>query len=214
MSSVRFFGEIGELDGLLVGGKASTLARLLAAGFPVPEGFCVTSSALEETARADKTIPGRMAMEILDARRQLAAETLAVRSSAVFEDAESASFAGQLETILGVRGDEELLAAIMRCWEAGHSARVAAYRRKRDWLPMPQVVGEGVAVIVQSLVEADAAGVLFTVDIRSGRLDHMVIESAWGLGESVVSGKVNPDRFVLDKSGRSEEHTSELQSLI
>jgi len=221
MASIRFLSEITEGDRDLVGGKMLSLGRLAAAGLPVPSGFCITAGALESGVRVDGTLSPDLAREIAQARRRLGAPALAVRSSAVFEDAETASFAGQLETILGVRSDEELLGAVGRCWQAGHSARVAAYRRKQT----VQTAGppdsqsdssrdskaEGVAIVVQSLVEADVAGVLFTVDAASGRHDRMLIESAWGLGESVVSGAVNPDRFVLDRNRGAvvEQHLSD-----
>jgi len=205
-SRIRFFDEIGENDRLVVGGKALSLGRLTAAGFPVPEGFCITAEALETTLGEGGALPADLEREILEARRRLGPERVAVRSSAVFEDAENASFAGQLETILGVGDDRELLDAVVRCWKGGRSGRVAAYRKER-------AAGgrEGVAVVVQSLVEADAAGVLFTTDAATGDRDRAVIESAWGLGESVVSGAVNPDRFVADKRDGSiiERHIAE-----
>ena len=212
-SSIRFFSEIGENDRGIVGGKGLSLGRLAASGFPVPPGFCITAEALDAAAGAIHQSP--LAQEIVEARRRLAAAVVAVRSSAVFEDAETASFAGQLETILGVRADEELLHAVARCWEAGRSARVAAYRRERSKSEIQnlqsKIHGEGIAIIVQSLVEAEAAGVLFTVDVASGRRDHMLVESAWGLGESVVSGAVNPDRFTLDKASGTivEQHIAD-----
>jgi len=240
MPSIRFFSEIGEGDRESVGGKALSLGRLAAAGFPVPPGFAITAQALEQGMKEDGTIRPELERDILDARARLGPGLVAVRSSAVFEDAAAASFAGQLETLLGVCGDQELIAAVGHCWQAGHSERVAAYRKQWDRLAtcpepghirseggrwptgsaedkdgdrlttcptagehgdrLPTCPTSGIAIVVQSLVEADAAGVLFTVDVASGRRDRMLIDSAWGLGESVVSGAVNPDHFVLDKA--------------
>ena len=217
-SSIRFFPEIGEGDRAVVGGKGLCLGRLAAAGFNVPEGFCITADALAALEETGGAVPESLASEIIAARRRLSATAVAVRSSAAFEDAETASFAGQLETFLGVRGDDELLDAVARCWEAGRSARVEAYKRDRvghtgglSEAQADSLRHGDMAIVVQSLVEADAAGVLFTVDVASGRQDRMLAESAWGLGESVVSGAVNPDRFVLDKASGAivEQHIAE-----
>jgi len=178
--------RIEERDRETVGSKAANLARLLAAGFPVPPGFCVTSAALREDPRA-----------IEDAYRALAADGIrvAVRSSATAEDLPGHSFAGQYDTFLGIDSAPACIDAIDRCIASLRSERAVAYcdrnRIDRDRVAM--------AVIVQKQIEADASGVMFTVDVAGGRSDRIVIEGSCGLGDAVVSGRVDPDRSIVAK---------------
>jgi pyruvate,water dikinase len=120
---------------------------------------------------------------------------LAVRSSAVGEDALDASFAGQFETTLGVVGFDAMMAALLRCWSSPYSASALAYRASRGLLdsPMPMAVG------VLELVEARVAGVAFSVHPVTRRKNRIVIEANWGLGESVVGGRVSPDHVEVGK---------------
>ena len=133
------------------------------------------------------------------------AAPVAVRSSATAEDLAGASFAGQQETVLDVRGDEALLAAVVACWASLWSPRAMAYRA-RQGIPPGAVT---MAVVVQRMVDADAAGVMFTVDPVGGRRDEVVIGAAWGLGEAIVSGAVSTDDLVVEKStGRVRSRTT------
>jgi pyruvate, water dikinase len=120
---------------------------------------------------------------------------VAVRSSATSEDTASASFAGMNETFLNVRGPDEVVAAVRRCWASLFGARTVFYRAKRGFGQADM----DIAVVVQRQVPATRAGVMFTIDPATGDPDHLVIEGAFGLGESVVSGSVSPDRYVVDK---------------
>lgn len=144
------------------------------------------------------------------AYERLGGGAVAVRSSAVAEDSHEASFAGQQETILGVEGLEAVVQAIVRCWASAASERVRVYRSARETLTMPgkhpssgsDTTGEQetaeampMAVVVQRLIEAEVAGVLFTCDPTDATGEHLLVEAAWGLGEGVVSGKVMPDRY-------------------
>ncbi|WP_205697068.1 phosphoenolpyruvate synthase [Conexibacter sp. SYSU D00693] len=122
-------------------------------------------------------------------------EPVAVRSSATAEDTESASFAGMNETFLNVRGADAVVEAVRRCWTSLFGARTVFYRAKRGF----SQAGMDIAVVVQRQVDATRAGVMFTIDPATAREDHIVIEGALGLGESVVSGSVSPDRYVVDK---------------
>src|SRR5262249_5142652 len=123
----------------------------------------------------------------------LGRELVAVRSSATAEDGDATSFAGQQETILGVQGESAVIDAVQQCWSSLKSHRARAYRQK-------QGVGEmAMAVGVQQLVRADVAGVMFTRDPSDETGTRMVVEASWGLGETVVSGKVTPDRFILER---------------
>ncbi|MDP3072483.1 MAG: PEP/pyruvate-binding domain-containing protein [Opitutaceae bacterium] len=183
-------------DAALVGGKAASLSRLINAGLPVPPGFALTTAAFEAWRDAGRdAIPAEILAALLAAYRALGDVTVAVRSSATAEDGAAMSMAGQYETILGVRGAAELQDAVRRCWHASNSERVTGY------LAGHAVAAESVslALVVQRLVPADAAGVLFTANPRNGRRREMLLEAAWGLGEAVVSGKVQPDILVLDR---------------
>jgi phosphohistidine swiveling domain-containing protein len=275
-----------------VGGKGASLARLVAAGLPVPDGFHVTTAAyrrfvdenglqpgilaaleqvdisqpatLEVASQAIRALfagsstppdlagaialayaelagrdplvavrpengsfeqsaepltvraqgdPPRQVAEPLAVRARgdspkQAAEPLAVRSSATAEDLPEASFAGQQDTFLNVDGYGEVLEAVKRCWASLWTARAIGYRAR-------QGIGQGadgthglsLAVVVQLLVPAEAAGILFTANPVTGRRDQAMISAAWGLGEAVVGGLVTPDTLVVDKaSGAVLEH--------
>jgi pyruvate,water dikinase len=121
---------------------------------------------------------------------------VAVRSSATAEDTEAASFAGMNETFLNVCGADAVVDAVRRCWSSLFGARTIFYRAEKG---LPQADME-IAVVVQRQVDVERAGVMFTVDPASGARDRIVIEGAFGLGEAVVSGRVSPDRYVVDKS--------------
>jgi pyruvate,water dikinase len=120
---------------------------------------------------------------------------VAVRSSATTEDAEDASFAGLQDTLLWVRGADALDAALRQCWSSLYSTESVTYRRKHA---LPEV-GVAMAVVIQRMVDARTAGVMFTRSPTTGDRSVIVIESAWGLGSAVVSGEVTPDRFVIGK---------------
>lgn len=119
---------------------------------------------------------------------------VAVRSSAVSEDGEAASFAGQQETFLNVRGDEAILRHVQECWASFFSPRALFYRAQKGALSDTRM-----AVVVQEMVLADKSGVLFTVDPIRKRRDRMVIEAVIGLGEGLVSGLLTPDHYVVDR---------------
>ena len=199
MSDIRTLDVIQADDGATVGGKGLSLGRLVQAGLPVPPGFCVISAAHRrlrgQAPRQDETL----AAAIVAAYRQLGSGPVAVRSSATAEDGAVSSFAGQQETFLGVRGEDELLGAVGRCWESLDSARAVAYRRQQGIPAGSDAGGLAMAVVVQRLVAAEVAGVLFTRDPLDPEGQRMLVEASWGLGESVVSGLVTPDRFHLDR---------------
>ena len=176
-------------DERVFGGKAVSLGAALRAGLPVPAGAAL-SSALVERIAAGVT-------DALDAAvqaQQIPGGRLAVRSSAIGEDSEGASFAGQHATVLNVSAPG-LVAAVRTVWESAHSAAALAYRQRRNITAEPAI-----GVVIQTLIEPVAAGVLFTRDPVSGAHERL-IEAAWGLGEAVVSGLVIPDRYRLDPTG-------------
>ncbi|MFD0265073.1 PEP/pyruvate-binding domain-containing protein [Streptomyces sp. NPDC127106] len=205
------------------GGKGAALAELARAGLPVPGGFHVTTAAYREFVTAagiaehlgaDLAAPdagarirARFAQSPLpDAVRQAVGKayaqlgdglrTVAVRSSATAEDLPDLSFAGQQDTYLNIRGEEALLGAVRNCWASLWTDRAVAYRERAG------IAHEDVslAVVVQELVAADAAGVMFTVDPLGGGADRIVVNAAWGLGEAVVSGLVTPDTVAVDRT--------------
>ena len=141
-------------------------------------------------------MPAAIAAELAAAYGRLVdAETaVAVRSSATAEDLASASFAGQQETYLNVRGAEALAAAVTDCWASLWTARAMAYRAREGIGPD----AVRLAVVVQRMIEAESAGVMFTANPANGRRDQIVIGAAWGLGESVVSGTVTTDDVVVE----------------
>ncbi|MFO0881763.1 MAG: PEP/pyruvate-binding domain-containing protein [Gemmataceae bacterium] len=192
---LRTFSQIHSDDLSLVGGKALSLAQMTAAGLPVPPGFCVTTMAHLRLRDSSLGSDQGLVAEIAQQLERLGEGPLAVRSSAIGEDGQITSFAGQQDTILGVTGLEATQRAIEQCWASLTSERAAAYRRQQgvrnDQLAM--------AVVVQRLVPAEAAGVLFTRDPLDPTGRQMLVEASWGLGETVVSGRVTPDRFHLDR---------------
>lgn len=166
-----------------------------------PDAVDVISRRLRQAFEA-APMSTRLRELITQAHNDFGSEPMAVRSSATAEDLPGASFAGQQDTILNVHGAEALCDAVRRCWSSLWTARAIAYRRDHD-------IGDighedvAVAVVVQPMVAAEVAGVLFTADPLSGRRDRFVIEAAAGLGEAVVSGSTSPDRWVVDACGRA-----------
>ena len=202
MQFIKHFSEIDDADLPRVGGKGLNLGKLTRAGFPVPNGFCVTTEAyrlsveglLEQNEGSIKDIKLRpkLIAEIQTAREKLQTATFAVRSSATAEDLAEASFAGQQDTFLNVTPDE-LLDALKACWASLWSERAIAYRQTQ------KITDEGLAmaVVIQEMCEADVSGVLFTV--APFNANAATIESNWGLGESVVSGAITPDSFHVSR---------------
>jgi pyruvate,water dikinase len=223
----RSLDALGREDSALAGGKAAALGELLRAGLPVPAGYALLTEAYRRFVDAAKIgeeisrllreiVPGEpeslrsisaairahfdgplpdSVLEDLDRMEAALGDApLAVRSSATTEDLPEASFAGQHESVLNVRGRAELADAVRRCWSSLWTERALAYRSRQG------IAHEGLAlgVVIQPLIDARAAGLVFTANPQNGRRDQIVIEAAWGLGESVVSGQVTPDHWVLD----------------
>ncbi len=188
----RLSDGIGGLAEL--GGKGASLVRLVDARLPVPDGFCVTTAAYRAFT-AEGRMPEQVAAEVVEAYHRLGSPAVAVRSSATAEDLPDASFAGQQDSFLNITGDEELLDAVCRCWASLGNERAVAYRRRHG------IASDGLAlaVVVQRLVDADAAGILFTADPVTGDPSWIEINAGWGLGEAVVGGQVTPDAFTVDR---------------
>jgi pyruvate,water dikinase len=195
MASLLRFDQIHPNDLDAVGGKGLSLGLMAGAGLPVPAGFCLTTASHRALGKKPLSNDPILLAALDEAYRDLGGGLVAVRSSATAEDSANASFAGQQETILGVEGEADLHQAVERCWASLDSERSAAYRRQQG------VSDEGLAmaVVVQRLVPAEAAGVMFTRDPLDASGRQLLVEASWGLGESVVSGRVMPDRFHLDR---------------
>ena len=187
----------------LVGGKAVGLGHLVRQGHRVPPGFAVTTAAYREALAAGgrpARVGDRLAAELVAAYRRLGRAgdrdpPVAVRSSATAEDSAEASFAGQQDTYLWVRGADAVLAHVARCWASLYTDRAVAYRARLG-------IGDdevAMGVVVQAMVPAEAAGVLLTLDPLTGDRSQVTIEAAYGLGTAVVEGEVTPDRFAVDK---------------
>jgi rifampicin phosphotransferase len=190
------------VDAENVGGKASSLFRLQASGFNVPPFFVICADAYRRTS--DGTLDAEMRIWITDAFAALGGEAYdyAVRSSGVAEDSADHSYAGVFDTFLNVHGVSAVTAAVEQCFESHRSARASAYRLARAVAEDPAM-----AVVVQRMVSADWAGVSFSADPLAQALSVMVINASAGLGEDLVSGRVNPEEIRLDiATGAVLEH--------
>ncbi|HEY0738291.1 MAG TPA: PEP/pyruvate-binding domain-containing protein, partial [Herpetosiphonaceae bacterium] len=214
----------------LAGGKGANLARLARAGLPVPDGFILTTSAysafvaanglkqqildlIEQTTLDDPqlleatsatiralfaagTMPAAIAAALRTAYTEIGQPAVAVRSSATAEDLPDLSFAGQQDTFLNIVGEHALLDAVIRCWSSLWTARAIGYRA-RNHIDQRDVA---LAVVVQTMVQSEASGVLFTANPLSGKRAETVIDATLGLGEALVSGQVEPDHYVVEPS--------------
>lgn len=228
--------DVGRGDLERAGGKGANLGELVRRGFPVPDGFIVTTDAYAEIVayhglaaviaerladggsdgaaiRADitgVTVPPALRSAIVDAYRELGDGPVAVRSSATAEDLPGAAFAGQQDTYLNVSGADAVLDAVRSCWASLWTERAIAYRHNRG-------IDSGdirIAVVVQRMVDADAAGVMFTANPVTGDRSDIVVDASSGLGEAVVSGLVTPDHYVLDRRGRVRERQAGRREVV
>src|SRR3712207_2684760 len=202
--------------------KGANLGELERGGFPVPDAVVVSTAAytsvvecnglaatIEAGLRAgdgaagiraaleNATVPDELRAEIAEAYALLGGGPVAVRSSATAEDLPGAAFAGQQDTYLNVVGEVALLQAVRRCWASLWNERAIAYRDRRG----VDQASVRIAVVVQRMVPAEHAGVMFTANPATGARVEVVIDASTGLGEAVVSGLVTPDHYVLDATG-------------
>lgn len=225
-SAVVWFTEEACLDVSVAGGKGASLARMTAEGLPVPPGFVIPSYVLRDSIDTERVLElaaSRSARELQElvaatkppdekitaayenlvgARRtatykRVGNRKVAVRSSAVAEDSEAASYAGQQETYLFVEGAEEVCRRVVDCWASFFSERALFYRSEKGSLEDLRM-----AVVVQKMIDPEKSGVIFTVDPVRRRRDRMIVEAVRGVGEQVVSGEVTPDHYALDRKGR------------
>jgi pyruvate,water dikinase len=224
-------GEITKNDLKVVGGKAANLGELVNR-FMVPKGYIVTTTAynqflesnhleefikkslvkidyadyssIEEHAKIIQEhilqcqLPTDLADEIRKKYTRLGFRDVAVRSSATAEDLPTASFAGQYDSFLNIKNADQLLQSVRQCYASLWTSRAISYRHKNG-IPHDKVQ---LAVIVQEMVPAKSAGVLFTENPVSSGTDELLIESNFGLGESIMSGRGTPDQFIVKKTGK------------
>jgi len=229
--AVVWFNEVTKKDVATVGGKGANLGEMTKARIPVPPGFIVTANAYYDFLQRSKTtdkIRGllkpldtndskqlqqistevkqailnapmlpELADEIKKAYREMGGGLVAVRSSATAEDLPEASFAGQQSTFLNVEGEEAVVAAVQECWASLFEARAIFYREQQGF----DHFKVGIAVPVQRMVQSEASGVMFTLEPVTSDTSKIAIEAVLGLGETIVSGDVTPDNYIVDKDG-------------
>jgi pyruvate,water dikinase len=210
--AVIWFDDPACRDVRVAGGKGASLAAMTVAGLNVPPGFVVRANAMAscvdaealgacatrldwEAAQTLVRVAEPPRREIGEAYERLGG-AVAVRSSACAEDSEEASFAGQQETFLDVEGVDEVCNRVVECWASFFSERALFYRSQKGSLGDLEM-----AVVVQTMVDAEKSGVLFTVDPVARRLDRVLVEAVYGLGEQVVSGEITPDHYITDRTG-------------
>lgn len=227
--SIVWFNEITKEDVSSVGGKGANLGEMTNAGIPVPPGFIITAYAyfnfLEQTRIGNKLrrlmesldvndskklqqvakevqqvildapMPTELASDIKDAYMKMGMGLVAVRSSATAEDLPEASFAGQQRTFLNVQGEDEVVVAVQACWASLFESRAIFYREEQNFDHF-QV---GIAVPVQRMVQAESAGIMFTLEPSTSDTSKIAIDAILGLGEMIVSGDVTPDEYIVSK---------------
>lgn len=226
------FNEIKKEDVLVAGGKGANLGEMTSAKINVPSGFVITADAYRDFLKVNgidiliengikKSVdderkllnesehfrgkiksgkfPERLENAIREKYFNLGNNTrVAVRSSATAEDLPDASFAGQQETYLNVQGIESVLNAVRNCYASLWGNRAVSYRFHQGY----DQTSVSIAVVIQEMIESEKSGVLFTVNPVNKKENEMQINASFGLGESVVSGRVTADSYIIDKSGK------------
>lgn len=234
--NILWFKDLRKEDIPFVGGKGANLGEIYS-HFPVPEGFCITVNAykrfivrtmieghihglldalntedskqLEETAKKIRNIilkqkfPADLKEEILKNYHKLKNKKVAVRSSATAEDLPGASFAGQQDTYLDIEGDSEVIKSVQKCWASLFTARAIYYREQNNFKHRNVLI----SVVVQEMVDAEYAGVMFTVDPVNKKF--ILVEVVKGLGDQLVSGTVTPNTYFINKKTHKVEEESE-----
>jgi pyruvate,water dikinase len=217
---INFNSDISKL----IGGKALGLHELKKAGAAVPRWTTLTTVFFAEAGREDEKIKNIFLSEKVDVNKKAdrlrnhiknitfnskkinelkniweeiseeSANPVAVRSSAADEDGKALSFAGQMDSFLNVRNFDEFVSAILGCWASLFSERAVLYRQKNNIDPWRV----NIAVVIQQMIEAEVSGVIFTANPLNGRRDEFLVNSLWGLGEGLVSGRLDADSYVIN----------------
>lgn len=228
MTLIKLFSQLSKKSVSQAGGKGASLGEMTNAKFHVPHGFVVLADTFErfvseagivddiqaelnkvnykDTNSIDRAsnvirdiirkvpVPKDISDAVQEQFKKLGAKFVAVRSSATAEDSKTASWAGELETYLFVTKDN-LLEQVKTCWSSLFTARAIFYRHEKKLLDTKV----SVAVVVQKMVDSEISGITFTVHPVTEDQNHMIIEAGYGLGESIVSGSITPDSYVIDK---------------
>ena len=229
--AILWFDDVTKEDIPTVGGKGANLGEMIKARIPVPPGFIVTVNAyydfiqrsnitgkirdllqpldvsdskqLQQIAEEVKILirktpmPSDIAEEIKKSYAEMGGGMVAVRSSATAEDLPDASFAGQQRTFLNIQGAEEVVVAVHGCWASLFEARAIFYREQQGF----DHFKVGIAVPIQRMVQSETSGVIFTIEPVTSDTSKIAIEAVYGLGETIVSGDVTPDTYIIDKNG-------------
>lgn len=183
-------------DDAIFGSKAVGLGEAARGGLPLPPGVALSGSIVEAVAAGEERAIKKVARSVRPLHGPLA-----VRSSAVDEDGAEASFAGQHLTLLNVPSSDRVSSAVREIWWSANSDSAITYRKRVGLFTRPSV-----GVVVQALLDPQSAGVMFTQNPITGA-DERLIEASWGLGEAVVDGRVIPDNYRVDRSGKVLERT-------
>lgn len=230
MELIRPFNKISKADVGLAGGKGASLGEMTQAGIPVPPGFVILAASFEKFIEENKIaedidsvldnidhkeidavefasekiksiimsedIPKEIIDEIKKHFKKLNAKFVAVRSSATSEDSSTDAWAGQLDTYLNTT-ESELLENVKKCWASLFTPRAIFYRFEKN-LHKHKI---SVAVVIQKMVESEVSGIAFSVHPVTQDRNQLIIEASYGLGESIVSGQITPDGYIVEKKG-------------
>lgn len=204
LGSKRFQRESG------VGAEIKELIRDMASGLERVQGQLALARAIRKTLE-NRTLGGLMAEEVCQAYQRLCRELAEKDAAVAVRSSGAVSMPGQMDTYLNVRGEQEVLRKVVRVWASAFTARAIAYRLQ-EGLPLHRSY---IGVAVLKMIQAKAAGVALTVLPNSGDHSQVMVEGTWGLGESLVSGEITPDQFVVDKAtGRVVERIGRKTSMV
>lgn len=205
LDMVKSFKELTPELQSLAGGKGCMLSKMFQAGYPVPDGFVILPSAFNENS-LNEDAWNKIKHYLKEIRKDNESVLFAVRSSALSEDSAQASFAGEFETVLNVKTDEEIQSAIYEVFSSRESERVKAYSSVQGMDQSHQI-----AVVIQIMIQSEISGVLFTADPITGSHESMTGNFVFGLGEQLVSGEANAYPFNIMRPKRKYEGPSEFK---
>lgn len=235
---LKWFKDITENDFNLIGGKGYNLGKMYNHGLKIPNGFVVTSLVYDDYVKNNElqeeidsimsshspsleksqeikalfkieNFPDKLEQSILDEMAKLVSGQVAVRSSSTLEDLPGMSFAGQYSSYLNVKA-QDLIEKVILCWQSLWNERAIEYRAKHN-----VNIAFSHSVVVQEMINSKLSGVIFTANPINGRRDEIIINSSYGLGEAIVSGRVNPDQYTIDKkSGKTIKEEIALKEVL
>lgn len=205
LDMIKSFKELTPELQSLAGGKGCMLSKMFQSGYPVPDGFVILPSAFKENS-LNEDAWNKIKHYLKEIRNDNESVLFAVRSSALSEDSAQASFAGEFETVLNVKTDEEIQRAIYEVFSSRESERVKAYSSVQGMDQSHQI-----AVVIQIMIQSEISGVLFTADPITGSHESMTGNFVFGLGEQLVSGEANAYPFNIMRPKRKYEGPSEFK---